>query len=254
MIKKLLIITCALALSISAFAQATSDNGPKKGDVALAASIGYNTYVGMQAADGSQVAYELQSISTDWFDNKLMVGVDGNWFFTDRWSLRFGGGLGYIYNPGYSAVPGTVDWAKLNDRENANDIVVPDYRAVANATTLKYNVYTGFDVNFPSKVQNLFFHIGIHAGFAHGISVMKYNDEYSMGASNAEAFDIRGSFNFGIDYYLLPGMFIGFEVDPIAYKYNVTSIIPQAGLANLSADSHSAGFLSAPTLKIGFKF
>lgn len=241
-----------MALSISAFAQTAGDNGPKKGDVAVAATIGYNTFVGQQAVDGNQLIYELQAVSTDWFDSKLMVGVDGNWFFTDRWSLRFGGGLGYIYNPGYSAVPGTVDW--FSDKEDANDVVIPDYRAVANATTLKYNVYTGFDYNIPSKVQNLYFHVGIHAGFAHGLSVMKYDEEYSMGASNAESFDIRGSFNFGIDYYLLPGMFIGFEVDPVAYKYNVTSIIPQAGLASMSADSHSAGFLSAPTLKIGFKF
>ena len=179
-----------------------------------------------------------------------MVGVEGSWFFSDKWSWRLGGGLGFTNNPGYSEVTGTFD---ENDSEPAGNI--PTYRAVADGQTFKYNVYTGVDRHIQHKnLQNLYFHVGVHAGFAYGLNQILYNEEKSMGKSIGEAFNIRGAVNTGVSYYVLPGMFLGVEVNAFQYTYNMTTIKPQAGLANLSADSHNFGFLAAPTLKIGFKF
>ena len=47
---------------------------------------------------------------------------------------------------------------------------------------------------------------------------------------------------------------IVFAVDPFAYTYNKTSMIPQEGLANMEASANNFSFLAAPTLKVGFKF
>ena len=49
-------------------------------------------------------------------------------------------------------------------------------------------------------------------------------------------------------------MYVGVQVDPFAYTYNMTTYKPQEGLGNLSADSHNFSVLAAPTIKIGFKF
>ena len=249
MIKKLIVLTCAAMLGISAFAQ--EGNGPKKGDLTLSATVGYNSYAGKSApTTGLSTQYEVSALSTDWFENKLMVGVEGSWFFSDKWSWRLGGGLGFTNNPGYSEVTGTFD---ENDSEPAGNI--PTYRAVADGQTFKYNVYTGVDRHIQHKnLQNLYFHVGVHAGFAYGLNQILYNEEKSMGKSIGEAFNIRGAVNTGVSYYVLPGMFLGVEVNAFQYTYNMTTIKPQAGLANLSADSHNFGFLAAPTLKIGFKF
>lgn len=249
MIKKLIVLTCAAMLGISAFAQ--EGNGPKKGDWTLSATVGYNSFVGNNAPTvTTSEMYEIAALSTDWFENKLMVGVEGSWFFSDKWSWRLGGGLGFTNNPGYSEVTGTFD---ENDSEPAGNI--PTYRAVADGQTFKYNVYTGVDRHIQHKnLQNLYFHVGVHAGFAYGLNQILYNEVKSMGKSIGEAFNIRGAVNTGVSYYVLPGMFLGVEVNAFQYTYNMTTIKPQEGLANLSADSHNFGFLAAPTLKIGFKF
>lgn len=251
MIKKLFILTVASLLGFTAYCQnSTEGNGPVKGDVTISGTVGYNSYVGKNAPSGLLNSYENAALSSDWFDSKLMIGIEGQWFFTNNWALRLGGGLGFTNQPGYAAKPGTVD-----ANSEAGDGSIPDYRAVGNGQNLKYNVYTGFDRYFQSKkVANLYFHAGLLAGFAYGLNQVKFDEETSMGKSTGEAFNIRGALNCGVDYYVLPGMFIGLEVSPLAYTYNMTTIKPQAGLSNLSADSHNFAFLSAPTLKVGFKF
>ncbi|MDE7374127.1 MAG: hypothetical protein K2M86_02180, partial [Odoribacter sp.] len=213
-------------------------------------TLGYNSYVGKAAPSGLLSQYGNAALSTDWFDKQLMTGLEGQWFFTDRWALRLGGGLGFTHNPGYAARPGTFD-----EDSEVGDGSIPDYQAVGNADNLKYNVYTGFDRYFQSKkVNDLYFHIGLQAGFAYGLNRMNPADENTMGTSTGEAFNIRGAFNMGVDYYILPAMFLGLEVSPLAYTYNMTTIKPQPGLRNLSADSHNFAFLAAPILKIGFHF
>ena len=248
MIRKLFIFAVASLLSVGVYSQ--ESNGPVKGDFTVSGTIGYNSFVGKNAEVTMSTSYYNSALSTDWFDSKLMVGLEGQWFFSDSWALRLGGGLGFTHNPGYTSKPGTVD-----ENTEPGDGSIPDYRAVGDAQTLKYNVYTGVNRYFQSKkVSNLYFHAGVQVGFAYGNNQVKFDEESSMGKSIGEAFNIRGALNCGVDYYVLPGMFIGLEVSPVAYTYNMTTIKPEAGLSNLSADSHNIGFLASPTLKIGFKF
>ena len=58
----------------------------------------------------------------------------------------------------------------------------------------------------------------------------------------------------GIDYFINEVLFVGAQVDGFAYTYNMSTYKPQAGLSNLSADSHNFSVLAAPTIKVGFKF
>lgn len=75
-----------------------------------------------------------------------------------------------------------------------------------------------------------------------------------MGRSLAQSYTGRISFSAGVDYYVLPSMFIGLEVQPVQYAYNVSGLRPQEGMSLLQADSHNISVLAAPTIKIGFKF
>jgi len=246
-VKNFFIAIVASLLSLTLYGQG---NGPVKGDFTVSATVGYNSYVGKAAPSGLLNRYENAALSTDWFDKQLMMGVEGQWFFKERWALRLGGGLGFTHNPGYSAKPGTID-----DESEAGDGSIPDYSAVGDADNLKYNVYTGVDRYFQSsKVKDLYFHAGVQVGFSYGLNRINAEDEDAMGTSTGEAFNIRGALNCGVDYYILPAMFIGLEVSPFAYTYNMTTIKPQPGLKNLSADSHNFAFLAAPALKIGFRF
>lgn len=254
-LKRLLILAVLPMMCLTAQAQNGKDNTPKKGDFTVAATVGYNSYTNVTAPSGLELNYEVQALTTNWQDKKLMVGFEAGWFFKDTWKLNLGGGLSFTNNPGYPAVPGTIDQTsgEINNGDMTGEI--PNYRAVAKAQTFGYNVTVGIDRYYHiRKVPNLMVYGGIRAGFAYGQNQMKYDEETSMGKSVGETWNLRGAFTMGADYFVLPGVYFGIQVDPVAYTYNMTKINPQAGLSDLSADSHHFGFLAAPTIKIGFKF
>ena len=83
---------------------------------------------------------------------------------------------------------------------------------------------------------------------------MKYDEYVSMGKSVGETWNLRGSLTVGVDYFVLPAMYVGAQIDPLAYTYNMTTYKPQEGLGSLKADSHNFSMLAAPTVKVGFRF
>jgi len=203
----------------------------------------------LSAPAGNLTDYNLQAVSTNWNDKQLMVGIEGGWFVSDLWKLTLGGGLSITKNPGYAPVPGTVD-----ENTTSGDGSIPNYGAVANQSDIQFNVFTGVDRYFKTKVCGLMPYLGLRVGYAYGQSSAVADDETWMGKSVAESFNIRGAITFGVDYFLTNAFFVGVQVDPFAYTYNMSTYKPQAGLDNLEADSHNFSVLAAPTLKVGFKF
>lgn len=252
-INRLFVLAVIPMMCLAANAQNSGkDNTPKQGDFTVAATVGYNSYTNVTAPSGLLTDYEVQALSTNWSDKKLMVGFEAGWFFKDMWKLNLGGGISFTNNPGYSAVPGTID-----SDTNADDLMgeIPNYRAVADAQSFAYNVVAGVDRYFGmKKVPNLMWYTGVRVGFAYGQNQMKYDEETSMGKSIGETWNLRGALTIGVDYFVLPALYVGAQIDPFAYTYNMTKFNPQAGLGDLSADSHNFSLLAAPTLKVGFKF
>ena len=228
------------------------EKGPQRNDFTVAATVSYDATVMQNAQPGNQMQYTLPTQSTNWNDKELRVGIEGGWFFLDEWKLVLGGGMSITKHPGYSAVPGTVD--ENTDWSDANDGSIPDYNVVPEQNFVQFNVYTGVDRYFKTKVDGLYLYVGARVGYAYGRNISNAHDEYSMGESVGEAFNIRGALTGGVEYYITDALFVGAQVDPFAYTYNRSLIKPQEGLSNLDANSHNFGILAAPTLKIGFKF
>lgn len=258
-IKKLFILAAMPMMCLALHAQESkgevTDYTPKKGNFTVAATVGYNSYTSISAPSGSLTTYELQAVSTSWNDKKLMVGFEAGWFFKDLWKLSLSGGISFTHNPGYAEVPGTIDSTNVNNSVEDNMGEIPNYRAVANAQSFAYNVAVGVDRYFKcTKVPRLMWYMGVRVGFAYAENETKYDETTSMGKSVAEAWNLRGSITCGIDYFVLPAMYVGAQIDPFSYTYNMTSVKPQPGLKRLSADSHNFSGFAAPTIKIGFKF
>lgn len=257
-IKKLLLLAVMPMMCLAANAQEKScskDFTPKKGDFTLAATVGYNSYASVTAPSGLLTDYEVAALSTNWSDKKLMVGFEAGWFFKDLWKLNLGGGLNFTNNPGYSAVPGTIDDTNRGNSVEDNMGEIPNYRAVANAQSFSYNVFAGVDRYFKiKKVPNLMWYTGVRVGMAYAQNQMKYDEYETMGKSVGETWNLRGAITMGVDYFVLPAMYVGAQIDPFCYTYNMTTYKPQEGLSNLDADSHNFSLLAAPTIKIGFKF
>ena len=148
-IKRLLVLAVLPMLCLAVNAQNSSkDNTPKKGDFTVAATVGYNSYTSVTAPSGLLTDYEVRALSTNWADKKLMVGFEGGWFFKDQWKLNLGGGVSFTNNPGYPAVPGTIDDSNKNNSADENMGEIPNYRAVADAQSFAYNVSAGVDRYF----------------------------------------------------------------------------------------------------------
>ena len=148
-IKRLLVLAVLPMLCLAVNAQNCSkDNTPKKGDFTVAATVGYNSYTNVTAPSGLLTDYEVRALSTNWADKKLMVGFEGGWFFKDQWKLNLGGGVSFTNNPGYPAVPGTIDDSNKNNSADENMGEIPNYRAVADAQSFAYNVSAGVDRYF----------------------------------------------------------------------------------------------------------
>ena len=245
-LKKLIILAVAPMMCLAVSAQ---DYTPKKGDFTVAATVSYNSYTSLDAANGSSSSHSLVAVSTNWTDKKLMVGLEGGWFFQNLWKLTLGGGMNISKNPGYAAVPGV--WEDYDVTAG-----IPTYNAVASQSEMQFNVYAGVDRYFDNliKVNNLMPYFGARMGYAYGRNSAYADDETWMGKSIGESFNLRWSLVAGLDYFLSEAFFLGIQVEPFAYTYNKSTLKPQEGLGNLSANSHNFGILAAPTLKVGFKF
>lgn len=250
-IYRLLISAVLPMMSLAAVAQ-DADNTPQKNDFTVAATVGYNSFTNVTALPGSLSDYEAGALTNVWTDRKLMVGIEGGFFLTDKWKLNLGGGLNFTHNPGYADLPGTAD-SSMSAEEMMGEI--PNYRAVASQYSCIYQVYTGVDRYFRLRgVSNLTWYAGVRAGFSYALNEQNYDEWTAMGKSVGETWNLRGSLMLGVDYFVLPAMFVGVSVEPFQYTYNMTSYKPQAGLPTLEADSHNFSILAAPTIKLGFVF
>jgi outer membrane protein OmpA-like peptidoglycan-associated protein len=162
--------------------------------------------------------------------------------------------LNFTNNPGHPGVPGTIDAVNGDYDVYENMGELPNLVAVADARSFSYNVALGLDRYFKLKnVTNLMPYLGVRGGYAYGQNVKAYDEPYAMGKSTAETFNIRGAVAFGLDYYILPGFYLGAQIEPFAYTYNRTSQRVQDGIETMKANSHNFSFLAAPTIKLGLK-
>ena len=247
-LRKLIILAVAPMMCLAANAQKKECTAPKKGDFTVAVTAGYNSYTSLTAPAGNLNDYSLQAASTNWNDKQLMLGIEGGWFFNDLWKATLGGGLSITKNPGYAAVPGTAGAGEVGGAS------IPSYGAVASQSDIQFNVFTGVDRYLKTKVCGLMPYAGVRVGYAYGRNSAFADSEEYVGTSIAESFNIRGALVAGIDYYINQVLYVGAQIDGFAYTYNMSTYKPQAGLGNLSADSHNFSVLAAPTLKVGFKF
>ena len=253
-LRKLIILAVAPMMCLAASAQ---DNTPKKGDFTVAATVGYNTYTTVDAMNGTSTgntSYGASATPINLQSQKLMIGIEGGWFFHDLWKVTLGGGMNISSQPGYDAVEGVYGDDELDSNWDATGSI-PGYGEVINESTMQFHVYTGVDRYFDNlfNVKNLLPYAGVRVGYAYSRNTELAN-EWVGGKSLGESFNIRGALTIGVDYFVTEAFFMGIQVDPFAYTYTRCTYKPEEGLRNLEADSNNFSFIAAPTLKVGFKF
>ncbi|MBQ2858333.1 MAG: hypothetical protein IJE78_14665 [Bacteroidaceae bacterium] len=76
---------------------------------------------------------------------------------------------------------------------------------------------------------------------------------YRTGSRAGQAFGIKAAGVAGIEYSLAPGLVLGFQFQPLAYRYDVIQICPK-GFDKYNASHHNIKIFDMPVLKLGIRF
>lgn len=76
---------------------------------------------------------------------------------------------------------------------------------------------------------------------------------YMSGSRAGQMFGIKAAAVAGIEYSLAPGLVLGFQFQPVAYRYDVIQICPK-GFDKYNASHHNIKLFDMAVLKLGIRF
>ena len=190
-----------------------------------------------------------------------ILGVEGKYFMSDCWDINFQFAMNVSLTPKKDYVEGDKD---------VPDMVIPA-QSYINAQ-MTNNWYTSVGSNRYFKVSNPRIHpyLGGSLGFqmARIETTEPYTGEtvkdpdsgeempvqiYGSSSRAGQMFGIKAAGVAGIEYSLAPGLVLGFQFQPLAYRYDVIQICPK-GFDKYNASHHNIKIFDMPVLKLGIRF
>lgn len=201
-------------------------------DVNLMFSMNINATPSKNYVEGDYTVEELPIMSSKYTEGRISnawnVAVGSNYYFNtknERINLYVGGLLGWQMGRIETTTPYTGETVKGDDVIYVTDPTNPDYES-------EFNFY---GPNYDPEIA--------------GESVQLYTPNSRAG----QIFGLKVAGVAGIEYSLSPGLILGFEVQPVAYRYDHIQICPK-GQAAYKVGHHNINFFATPNLKIGFRF
>ena len=260
--------------SVHAQDSSSSDSGggsasyaPEAGDLSGAILFGRGNFLNINSWDmpqpaGTNMGWSVPGtapyasmVSTN--DNSIsnIVGAEVRYFLQPTIALKLSGGAIMRSTPDRMNIPGG-----MNSGNNATWI--PSYQAVEKDNSFDANVNLGTEYHFASKYSRLFPYTGVTVPFYYSRRTM-YNPTITggenptiidVGARHVEVIGLGAQIVGGVDYYLMEGLYFGFEIKPVSYVYAYSAKYPAPGLEALEANNHTFSFFSQTFLKVGFRF
>ena len=202
-------------------------------------------------------------------NNSLLniVGLQAKYFVNDCWDINFSLGMNINVTPKKDYIEGD---------EEVSDMVIPAQKYVNAQTTNNWYLNIGTDRYFKTSNPRILPYVGVAAGFQMArIETMEpYTGKYIVDEDAIEGdeedsmidqqvylpagrvgsmFGIKGALVAGIEYCLAKGLIIGFECQPLAYRYDLIRIAPK-GFDTYNLSHHNVKIVDMPVLKLGFRF
>lgn len=239
--------------------------------------LGLDAY-GLTANQSEDIGIALD-LGAAFNDNSIVniASIQGAYFLTDRIQLNAFFSLDMNVTP-------KKDYMESAYYEENDPLNLPGYKYMEGRVSSKWMLGVGGNYYFPTRNERINLYAGGMVGFQMGRveTVTPYSGEMIYdnvtddegqtdgeqieGESGKEPIElfrptnkagtvwaIRGALVTGIEYSIMKGMILGFEVQPAAYNYTVLRIQPQ-GMASYNAAHHNIRVLACPSLKIGFRF
>jgi hypothetical protein len=289
--KKIKILAVALLCTVGAYAQTTStstteagsssgDFQPSAGDMSGALLFGRGNFLnggldvpavasewisgGSSSATYNPIIGSSPYANTnDPNDNAVtnIVGAEFRYFLASNLALKVSGGAIIRNTPARPNMPGFI--------EDGSDpgAWIPAYASVEADNRVDVNINVGGEWHFTTQYNRLYPYVGATVPYYYARRSM-YDptilDESNSGGGVPQVIDVGVrsveiiGFGLqavgGIDYYLMDGLYFGFETKPISYVYAYSNKIPAPGLETLSADTHTWSFFNQTFVKVGFRF
>ena len=196
-----------------------------------------------------------------------IIGFEGKYFLSDCWDINLQFSMDINLTPKKDYIEGEA---------TVPDMIIPAQKYInAQATN---NWYVGVGSNRYFKVSNPRIHpyLGAALGFQMarietsepytGETYADGEDEgddevgsglptqvYLSGSRAGQMFGIKAAAVAGIEYSLAPGLVLGFQLQPVAYRYDVIQICPK-GFDKYNASHHNIKLFDMAVLKLGIRF
>lgn len=202
-----------------------------------------------------------------------LIGIQSKYFLTDRWDVNL------MFSMNINATP-KKDFIEGNYEVDEMPIMGSKYMEgrISNA----WNVAIGSNYYFNTKNERINLYVGGLLGWQMGRieTVTPYTGEtiddpdlaedntgdadldesnqesvqlYTPNSRAGQIFGLKVAGVAGIEYSIAKGLVFGFEVQPVAYRYDHIQICPK-GQAAYKVGHHNINLFATPNLKIGFRF
>lgn len=213
------------------------------------------------AQDGDLSAY----LNIDGLNNNSLtniLGIEGKYFLSDCWDINFQFSMNINLTPKKDYVEGEYD--------EVPDMIIPAQSYIS--ARMSNNWYAAVGTNRYFKVGNPRIHpyLGGSLGFqmARVETTKPYTGDmvkdpdtevevpeqvYGSGSNAGQMFGVKAAGVAGIEYSLAPGLVLGFQFQPLAYRYDVIQLCPK-GFDKYNASHHNIKIFDMPVLKLGIRF
>ena len=213
-------------------------------------------------------------------ENSLVniAGVQVKYFLNNYWSIHAMFSMNINLTPKKDFTEGDF---------SVPEMPVPSYKYIEGRMTNSWMANIGTDRYFRTRNERIQPYLGIMAGFqmcrletntpftgeqlipgVPGDPVLPDNalpkppetdipgrpvEVYRGSHRNGQIWGAQGGLTAGIEFSLMQGLVLGFEVQPVAYQYTRIQIKP-AGMAPFEAENHNFRLFTMPCLKLGMRF
>ena len=212
----------------------------------------YTNYLDPQSINQFSSTQSINVAKTDYVNDQSsvfnMVGVEAKYFLSAGLAFKIFGGGQHSNTPARVEKTGTFtsDNGKLDPQSE-----FPAYTSVPEVIMNQGLCVVGVDKYFTRN--NISIYAGVEGGFRYGSTTSKDVTATSGGVSTQEVYGFTGAITLGSEYNAPSGVFLGLEIRPVSYDYNVTTISPMAH-SSFQASNSTIGFFVLPMLKFGFNF
>ena len=190
-----------------------------------------------------------------------ILGFEAKYFVSDCWDINMQFSMDINLTPKKDYVEGDYD---------VSDMIIPAQKYINAQMTNNWYVAVGTNRYFKVSNPRIHPYLGASVGFQMARSETTepytgdmYEDDdidetlpsqiYMSGSRAGQMFGIKGAGVAGIEYSVAPGLLLGFQFQPIAYRYDVVQICP-TGFDKYNASHHNIKIFDMPVLKLGIRF